>query len=181
MASLFQKLNVVQYCMFIFQCIYRSYSWSTNVCGQKEWLLYPPGEEEHLRDTQGNLPLDLTSLDTLDTNRYPNAHRAKGPLTVIQHPGETIFVPRYVYSIHSDILGNFHWSHENHLHPEIFCTWTTRDSMIFYHTNMLCMYGIYLRLVEIFQEYYSSFFHFFVIHAWPFFLFLVDGSIKFAI
>ena len=94
------------------------------MCGQKEWLLYPPGEEEHLRDTQGNLPLDLTSPNILDTSKYPNAHMAKGPLTVIQHPGETIFVPRYVYSI-VDIptfLEIFIVLNEQNLHTEIFYT-----------------------------------------------------------
>ena len=75
---------------------FRSYSWSTNVCGRKEWLLYPPGEENHLRDKLGNLPFDVTSPEMKDSGKYPNAHKAKKPLRVIQGVGETIFVPRYV-------------------------------------------------------------------------------------
>ena len=72
-----------------------SYSWSANVCGVKEWLLYPPGEEELLRDRLGNLPLDITSEELMDRVRYPNAHRATPPLRVVQRQGEIIFIPRW--------------------------------------------------------------------------------------
>lgn len=74
--------------------VFRSYSWSTNVCGCKEWLLYPPGEEEHLCDRLGNLPFDVTSADLEDRERYPNASKACRPICVVQNAGETIFVPR---------------------------------------------------------------------------------------
>ena len=73
----------------------RSYSWSANICGMKEWLLYPPGEENLLRDSLGNLPLDVTSDSLTDRTQYHRAHLAKKPLRVIQGPGEVIFVPRY--------------------------------------------------------------------------------------
>ena len=73
----------------------RSYSWSANVCGRKEWILYPPGEEQFLRDKYGTLPMDVTGRDLEDRERYPNADRAEKPLVVIQGPGETIYVPRY--------------------------------------------------------------------------------------
>ncbi len=72
----------------------RSYSWSANVCGCKEWLLFPPGEEDLLRDYTGNLPLDVTSSELSDHGRYPNAERSTGPIRVIQGPGEVIFIPR---------------------------------------------------------------------------------------
>ena len=73
----------------------RSYSWSANVCGCKEWLFYPPGEEVHLRDKYGHLPFDVTSADLEDSKLYPNAHRSSGPIRVLQRSGEIIFVPRY--------------------------------------------------------------------------------------
>ena len=72
----------------------RSYSWSANVCGRKEWLLYPPGEEELLRSHLGNLPFDITSQELEDRRMFPNAGRACRPIRVIQGPGEVIFVPR---------------------------------------------------------------------------------------
>ena len=72
----------------------RSYSWSANVCGRKEWLLYPPGEEELLRSHLGSLPFDVTSQELADRRMFPNAGRACRPIRVIQGPGEVIFVPR---------------------------------------------------------------------------------------
>ena len=77
--------------------VFRSYSWSTNVCGCKEWLLYPPGQEAYLYDSLGNLPFDVTSTDLEDSRRYPNASKACRPIRVIQNAGETIFVPRFYY------------------------------------------------------------------------------------
>ena len=73
----------------------RSYSWSANVCGVKQWLLCQPGEEEKLRDKFGNLPADITSVELQDSSMYPNAHLAQPPIVVTQGPGEVIFVPRY--------------------------------------------------------------------------------------
>ena len=72
----------------------RSYSWSANVCGRKEWLLYPPGEEDNLRDNLGNLPFDVTSPELGDRTKYPNAGRVRGPIRVVQEAGEIIFIAR---------------------------------------------------------------------------------------
>ena len=74
--------------------VFRSYSWSTNVCGCKEWLLFPPGQEDYLRDRLGNLPFDVTGTDLEDKTRYPNASKVCEPIRVIQNAGETIFIPR---------------------------------------------------------------------------------------
>lgn len=65
------------------------------MCGIKEWLIFSPGEEEHLRDKYGNLPIDVTSTELQDTTLYPNAHKAMEPLCVIQEMGQAIFIPRY--------------------------------------------------------------------------------------
>ncbi len=72
----------------------RSYSWSANVCGCKEWLLFPPGEEELLKDKFGYLPFDVTSRELENKELYPNAHKSCGPIRVMQRSGEIIFVPR---------------------------------------------------------------------------------------
>lgn len=73
--------------------MFRSYSWSANVCGRKKWLLYPPGQEEFLRDTHGNLPYDVTSSELRDRGLYPHSEEACQPLEIIQEAGEIIFVP----------------------------------------------------------------------------------------
>ena len=62
-------------------CVCRSYSWSANVCGRKEWLLFPPGEENNLRDTRGQLPFDLRTSQSCDL-----------AFSVVQEPGEVIFI-----------------------------------------------------------------------------------------
>ena len=41
--------------------VFRSFSWSANVCGAKRWILLPPGEEEKLRSLSG-LPFDVASV-----------------------------------------------------------------------------------------------------------------------
>ncbi|XP_064396035.1 2-oxoglutarate and iron-dependent oxygenase JMJD4-like isoform X2 [Halichondria panicea] len=73
--------------------VFRSYSWSANVCGCKEWLLFPPGEEELLKDKFGHLPFDVTSRELENKELYPNVHKSRGPIRVVQRSGEIIFVP----------------------------------------------------------------------------------------
>ena len=80
----------------LFSHLLRSYSWSANVCGRKEWLLYPPGEEELLRDTLGNLPFDVCGPEMEDRRRFPRVGEACKPIRVVQEAGEVIFVPRCV-------------------------------------------------------------------------------------
>ncbi|TTB70975.1 JmjC domain-containing protein 4 [Bagarius yarrelli] len=73
--------------------VFRSYSWSANICGRKKWLLYPPGQEEFLRDCCGNLAYDVTSPDMQDRRHFPRFGEACRPLEVIQEAGEILFVP----------------------------------------------------------------------------------------
>lgn len=73
--------------------VFRSYSWSANICGRKKWLLYPPGQEEFLRDAHGNLPYDVTSTELQDGDLHPHSKEACQPLEIIQEAGEIIFVP----------------------------------------------------------------------------------------
>jgi len=63
--------------------VFSSYSWSTNVCGKKNWILYPPGSEEKLKTVKGDLPYQK-QLD-LEQTSYG--------FFVEQNAGETIFVP----------------------------------------------------------------------------------------
>ncbi|KAM5298801.1 2-oxoglutarate and iron-dependent oxygenase JMJD4 [Ctenodactylus gundi] len=86
--------------------IFRSFSWSANVCGRKKWLLFRPGQEEALRDSHGNLPYDVTSLALSCLQRSP-------PLEVIQEPGEIVFVPsgwhHQVHNLDDTISINHNW------------------------------------------------------------------------
>ncbi|XP_022079335.1 jmjC domain-containing protein 4-like isoform X2 [Acanthaster planci] len=93
--------------------VFRSYSWSANVCGRKRWLLYPPGQEDCLRDVLGNLVYDATSPELHNPNKYPDYHKACKPFEVIQEPGEVIFVPsgwhHQVFNIEDTISINHNW------------------------------------------------------------------------
>lgn len=88
--------------------VFRSYSWSANICGRKKWLLYPPGQEEFLRDTHGNLAYDVTSSELKDRGLFPHAEQACQPLEIIQEAGEIIFVPsgwhHQVYNLVRNVL-----------------------------------------------------------------------------
>ncbi|XP_059126757.1 2-oxoglutarate and iron-dependent oxygenase JMJD4 [Peromyscus eremicus] len=93
--------------------IFRSFSWSVNICGRKKWLFFPPGQEEALRDCHGNLPYDVTSAELLDTRLYPRIQHSSLPLEVIQEAGEMIFVPsgwhHQVYNLDDTISINHNW------------------------------------------------------------------------
>ncbi|XP_023777835.1 jmjC domain-containing protein 4 [Cyanistes caeruleus] len=93
--------------------VFRSYSWSANVCGRKRWLLYPPGEERFLTDTHGNLPFDLTAPEFRDPRIYPRSGLARAPLEIIQEAGEIVFVPsgwhHQVHNLEDTISINHNW------------------------------------------------------------------------
>lgn len=71
--------------------VFRSYSWSANICGRKKWLLYPPGQEEFLRDSHGNLAYDITTPMLQDKGQFPHSEACQ-PLEIIQEAGEIILV-----------------------------------------------------------------------------------------
>lgn len=69
----------------------RSFSWSANITGSKEWLLFRPKQEDELRDKFGHLPFDVTSDEIMEMIEHG---RVIPPVRVIQKTGEIIFVPR---------------------------------------------------------------------------------------
>ncbi|XP_064410583.1 2-oxoglutarate and iron-dependent oxygenase JMJD4 isoform X2 [Latimeria chalumnae] len=73
--------------------VFRSYSWSANICGRKKWLLFPPGQEERLRDCHGNLAYDVTAPALQDQDLYPEYNDGCRPIEIVQEAGEVIFVP----------------------------------------------------------------------------------------
>ncbi|KAM9101973.1 2-oxoglutarate and iron-dependent oxygenase JMJD4 [Sarcophilus harrisii] len=93
--------------------VFHSYSWSVNICGRKRWLLYPPGQEENLRDYHGNLPYDVTSSALSNIKVYPEYPKCCPAIEVIQEAGEMIFVPsgwhHQVYNLDDTISINHNW------------------------------------------------------------------------
>ena len=71
--------------------VYSSYSWSANVCGEKEWILIHPDHEKVLREkygSRGELPFDVSFL--LDDEKFIEEIN---PLVLTQKTGQVIFVP----------------------------------------------------------------------------------------
>ncbi|XP_029444137.1 2-oxoglutarate and iron-dependent oxygenase JMJD4 [Rhinatrema bivittatum] len=93
--------------------VFRSYSWSVNICGKKKWLLFPPGQEEYLRNCHGHLPYDVTMPDHQDGSTYPCSAQCFQPLEVIQEAGEAIFIPsgwhHQVHNLEDTISINHNW------------------------------------------------------------------------
>lgn len=83
--------------------VYSSYSWSVNVVGRKKWILFPPGEEEKLKDSLGNLPLLFDSTTCSEVIFFE----------IIQEKGDAIFVPsgwyHQVTNLEDTISINHNW------------------------------------------------------------------------
>ncbi|XP_066208887.1 2-oxoglutarate and iron-dependent oxygenase JMJD4 isoform X3 [Saccopteryx leptura] len=93
--------------------IFRSFSWSVNICGRKKWLLFPPGQEEALRDCHGGLPYDVTAPEFWDSHQHPMLEHCNPPLEVTQEAGEMLFVPsgwhHQVHNLEDTISINHNW------------------------------------------------------------------------
>ncbi|XP_038611721.1 2-oxoglutarate and iron-dependent oxygenase JMJD4 isoform X2 [Tachyglossus aculeatus] len=87
--------------------VFHSYSWSANVCGRKRWLLFPPGQEDFLRDRHGNLPSDVLDAPGAPPPG-PRGARPR-PLEVIQEAGEILFVPSGWHHQDDTISINHNW------------------------------------------------------------------------
>ncbi|XP_018326835.2 jmjC domain-containing protein 4, partial [Agrilus planipennis] len=82
--------------------VFNSFSWSANVSGKKKWFLFPPGNEEKLKDSLGNLPYDVSDLK--DEIAY---------YEIIQSSGDVVFVPsgwyHQVWNIEDTVSVNHNW------------------------------------------------------------------------
>ncbi|ORX59455.1 Clavaminate synthase-like protein [Hesseltinella vesiculosa] len=89
--------------------VYRSYSWSCNICGIKKWTLYPPGQEDLFKDRLGNLVYDVRHVDP---EQFPQFHKARS-IVIYQRDGETVFIPsnwfHQVENIGATISINHNW------------------------------------------------------------------------
>ena len=101
--------------------VLQSYSWSTNVCGQKRWFMIPPQYTYLLYDCFGerlasHLHQDLEEGDTF----YPGLKAARlHAIEVIQEATETIFVPsgwhHTVENMRPTLSVNHNWLNETNI------------------------------------------------------------------
>ncbi|KAI8360412.1 hypothetical protein B0O80DRAFT_371117, partial [Mortierella sp. GBAus27b] len=95
--------------------VYRSYSWSANICGIKKWTLFPPNQEHLFSDHLGNTVYDIENVDTASFPDFDKASR----FTIYQQPGETLFVPsgwwHQVHNIGDTISINHNWCNGSNL------------------------------------------------------------------
>ncbi|EZA49639.1 hypothetical protein DMN91_006417 [Ooceraea biroi] len=94
--------------------VFTSYSWSANIVGKKRWLLFPPHEEDHLRDLYGQLVYDAVSEELNDHTKYRTYNSKElRSFDVIQEAGEIIFVPsgwhHQVWNLEDTISVNHNW------------------------------------------------------------------------
>uniref|UniRef100_A0A1B6KL98 2-oxoglutarate and iron-dependent oxygenase JMJD4 n=1 Tax=Graphocephala atropunctata TaxID=36148 RepID=A0A1B6KL98_9HEMI len=93
--------------------VFSSFSWSVNLCGQKRWLLYPPGQEKNLTDKHNNLAYDVEDPSLNDKDKFENYDKVGTRLEIIQNPGEAIFVPsgwhHQVWNLDDTISINHNW------------------------------------------------------------------------
>jgi hypothetical protein len=68
-----------------------SHSWSTNVCGEKQWWLFPPSETNKLQDDKGHF-VDDVRTGFYDAERFPRVAGA-ACLRVTQRSLSALFVP----------------------------------------------------------------------------------------
>lgn len=95
--------------------VYRSYSWSSNICGIKKWTFFPPGQEDLYKDALGNTVYDIRDYDKSQFVHFEKAHK----IVVYQRDGETVFVPsgwfHQVENIGATISINHNWSNATNL------------------------------------------------------------------
>ncbi|KAI8775823.1 2-oxoglutarate and iron-dependent oxygenase JMJD4 isoform X2 [Biomphalaria glabrata] len=94
--------------------VLHSYSWSANICGQKKWILFPPGCETKLLDKHKQMAFDIRSDELKDSKLFPEALMAlEEAITVFQNPGEIIFIPsgwyHQVINLDDTISINHNW------------------------------------------------------------------------
>ncbi|KAJ6811101.1 jmjC domain-containing protein 4 isoform X1 [Iris pallida] len=91
--------------------VFRSYSWSANVCGRKRWLFLPPSKCHHIFDRNFKSSVYDVHSDVSET-KFPSFHKAVW-LECIQEQNEIIFVPsgwyHQVHNLEDTISINHNW------------------------------------------------------------------------
>ncbi|XVF09343.1 hypothetical protein REPUB_Repub07fG0084200 [Reevesia pubescens] len=91
--------------------VFRSYSWSANVCGKKKWLFLPPLQCNLLFDR--NMKSSVYNIfDNINETKFPGFKKAIW-LECVQEPNEIIFVPSgWYHQVHNQedtISINHNW------------------------------------------------------------------------
>uniref|UniRef100_A0A131XG50 Jumonji domain-containing protein 4 n=1 Tax=Hyalomma excavatum TaxID=257692 RepID=A0A131XG50_9ACAR len=88
--------------------VFKSFSWSANICGRKLWYLFPPREGQVNKGKKNKPPCDVNTLleesvkDAAEAPNLPKQERNMPYLKVIQNPGEIIFVPsNWYHQVHN--------------------------------------------------------------------------------
>ncbi|KAJ4781619.1 Bifunctional arginine demethylase and lysyl-hydroxylase JMJD6 [Rhynchospora pubera] len=91
--------------------VFRSYSWSANVCGKKHWLLLPPSQSHLLLHRNGKSSI-YSVYDVISELQFPGFKKTVW-LECTQESGEIIFVPsgwyHEVHNVEDTISINHNW------------------------------------------------------------------------
>ncbi|KAG2214205.1 hypothetical protein INT46_010440 [Mucor plumbeus] len=89
--------------------VYRSFSWSSNICGIKKWTIFPPGQEDLYKDKFSNSVYDVRDVDLTQFTKFDQVKK----IVIYQKDGETVFVPsnwfHQVENIGAAISINHNW------------------------------------------------------------------------
>lgn len=89
--------------------VYRSFSWSSNICGIKKWTIFPPGQEDLYKDKFSNSVYDIRDVDLAQFTKFDRVKK----VVIYQKDGETVFVPsnwfHQVENIGAAISINHNW------------------------------------------------------------------------
>lgn len=91
--------------------VFRSYSWSANVCGKKQWFLLPPSQS-HLVFDRNKKACIYNIFDDICENLFPGFKKATW-LECTQEQNEIIFVPsgwyHQVHNLDDTVSINHNW------------------------------------------------------------------------
>lgn len=84
--------------------VFRSYSWSANIVGTKQWYLYPPSAIEYLKSADGRHMLqDIRNVDHAVYPDYPTKALPQ-QIQYTQQPGDVLFVPsNWFHQVHNSV------------------------------------------------------------------------------
>ncbi|KAH9373549.1 hypothetical protein HPB48_014854 [Haemaphysalis longicornis] len=88
--------------------VFKSFSWSANICGRKLWYLFPPRQGQVNKGKRNQLPYDIDALleqsfkDAAIAPDFPEPEPNPPYFRVVQNPGEIIFVPtNWYHQVHN--------------------------------------------------------------------------------
>ncbi|KAG6589436.1 2-oxoglutarate and iron-dependent oxygenase JMJD4, partial [Cucurbita argyrosperma subsp. sororia] len=92
--------------------VFRSYSWSANVCGKKQWFLLPPSQSHLVFDRNMKACIYNIFDNNISENLFPGFKKATW-LECIQEQNEIIFVPsgwyHQVHNLEDTVSINHNW------------------------------------------------------------------------